>query len=248
LNSGSPDQWYKVILVITRDTASTFDMRVEIWPSTSTGTLLNASPSAVFELQDSTNATIQNSPTIFSYINFSGDRVRYFDDYNVTLAGGASVVEEGAPVVLTSSATASGSAADLTGDVTAAGTAPVTARGFASSTSTSPTTAGSTVSGGSGTGAFTGTTPALAAGTYYVRAYATSSIGTTYGSEVQVTLAGSSSGSGSGSGSGSSAAAARELAATGPVASIVVPILGGVAAVGVGVAMLSRRRREEPQL
>lgn len=230
LNSGSPDQWYKVVLVITRDTSSTFNMRVEIWPSTSTGALLNATPSAVFELQNNTNTTIQNSPTIFSYINFSGDRVRYFDDYNVSLAGGASVVEEGAPVVLTSSATLSSASVDLEGDVTDAGTDPVTARGFAYSTSSSPTTADSVVSGGSGTGAFSGTTPMLSAGTYYFRAYATSLVGTTYGSEVQVTLAGADSGA--------------VLAATGfSEPTLIAAVVGGLAAVGIGVAMVSRRRR-----
>ncbi len=188
LNNGSPDQWYKVILVITRDTATTFDMRVEVWPSTAAGALLYASASAVFELQDSTNTTILTAPVIHSYINFSGDRVRYFDDYSVELAGGASVIDEGAPVVLTTSATGSAAVVALTGSVVDEGDDTVTARGFAYALTTAPTIAGSVVAAGSGVGVYTGSTPALPAGTYYFRAFATSSIGTSYGSELVVTI------------------------------------------------------------
>lgn len=189
LNNGSTDKWYKVILVITRDSATTFDMRVEIWPSSSTGVLLNSSASAIFEVQNATNSTISTAPVIHSYINFSGDRVRYFDAYNVEVAGGASVIEAGAPVVLTSSASATGAEVVLAGIVTDSGTAPVSARGFAYSTSPSPTVSNSVVGAGTGTGSFTGSTPALAPGTYYFRAFATSTIGTSYGSEVQVVVA-----------------------------------------------------------
>ena len=73
------------------------------------------------------------------------------------------------------------------GNVTSSGGASVTARGVCWSTSQNPTVSGSHTTDGSGTGNFTSSITGLAANTtYYVRAYATNSAGTTYG--VQRTL------------------------------------------------------------
>ena len=74
------------------------------------------------------------------------------------------------------------------GNVTSDGGATVTARGVCWSTSHNPTTANAHTTNGSGTGAFTSTLTGLAQGTtYYVRAYATNSMGTAYGNEVTFT-------------------------------------------------------------
>ena len=74
------------------------------------------------------------------------------------------------------------------GNVTNAGGGTVTERGICWSTSHNPTTNGSHASSGSGTGSFTVNITGLTAGTtYYVRAYATNSAGTAYGSEVSFT-------------------------------------------------------------
>lgn len=74
------------------------------------------------------------------------------------------------------------------GNVTADGGAEVTARGVCWSTSTGPTISGSKTSDGKGTGAFTSSLTGLTQNTkYYVRAYATNSEGTSYGSEVNFT-------------------------------------------------------------
>lgn len=75
------------------------------------------------------------------------------------------------------------------GNVTSGGSQSVTSRGVCWSTSPEPTIALSTkTSNGTGTGVFTSTlTPLLASTTYYVRAYATSSVGTAYGSEITFT-------------------------------------------------------------
>lgn len=71
------------------------------------------------------------------------------------------------------------------GNVTADGGASVTVRGVCWSTSTNPTTANSHTSDGTGTGSFSSYLTSLtAATTYYVRAYATNSAGTAYGSNV----------------------------------------------------------------
>ena len=74
------------------------------------------------------------------------------------------------------------------GNVTADGGATVTARGICWSTSHNPTVSGSHTTDGTGTGSFTSAMTGLTANTtYYVRAYATNSAGTTYGEEVSFT-------------------------------------------------------------
>ena len=74
------------------------------------------------------------------------------------------------------------------GEVTNAGGAIVTERGICWGTSHNPTTAGTHGSSGTGTGSFSVELTDLAPGTtYYVRAYATNSAGTAYGSEKTLT-------------------------------------------------------------
>ena len=75
------------------------------------------------------------------------------------------------------------------GNVTSDGGDSVTARGVVWSTSINPTTALSTkTSNGTGTGSFTSSITSLTCNTlYHVRAYATNSVGTSYGSDVTFT-------------------------------------------------------------
>ena len=70
------------------------------------------------------------------------------------------------------------------GNVTSDGGATVTARGVCWSTSSNPTIDGNHTTNGTGTGSFTSSITGLAENTtYYVRAYATNSIGTAYGEQ-----------------------------------------------------------------
>jgi hypothetical protein len=108
------------------------------------------------------------------------------------------VTTDAASVINCSSATGGG-------NVTDGGSETVTDRGVCWSTSSSPTTSDSKTSDASGTGTFTSSITGLSSGqTYYVRAYATNSVGTSYGSEVQfvanLTVASSSGGSRVGTG------------------------------------------------
>jgi uncharacterized protein (TIGR02145 family) len=74
------------------------------------------------------------------------------------------------------------------GNVTSSGGATVTARGVCWRTSSNPTISDSHTSDGTGTGNFTSSITGLSPNTtYYVRAYATNSSGTSYGSEVNFT-------------------------------------------------------------
>ncbi|MFH1894133.1 MAG: FISUMP domain-containing protein, partial [Candidatus Zixiibacteriota bacterium] len=79
------------------------------------------------------------------------------------------------------------------GTITSDGGAAVTARGVCWSTNATPTVADSKTTDGSGTGSFTSAIAGLTAGTdYYVRAYATNSAGTGYGSAQPFTTTASS--------------------------------------------------------
>ncbi len=98
------------------------------------------------------------------------------------------------PVLTTSSVTnITQTTAQCGGNVTSDGGAAVTARGVCWSTSPTPTVADSKTTDGSGVGSFTSSISGLTAGTdYYVRAYATNSVGTSYGSAQTFTTTSSS--------------------------------------------------------
>ena len=93
------------------------------------------------------------------------------------------------PTVTTSDATSvTASSATVGGNVTATGGADVTERGVVWGTSQNPTTSGNKEQVGSGAGSFsTELTGLELATTYYVRAYAINSVGTSYGEEVSFT-------------------------------------------------------------
>lgn len=74
------------------------------------------------------------------------------------------------------------------GNVTADGNSPVLARGICWGTAENPTVQNSKSTDGGGTGAFTSSMTELLPGIqYYVRAYATNSVGTAYGEQVSFT-------------------------------------------------------------
>lgn len=91
-----------------------------------------------------------------------------------------------APTVETANVTGvtGGATAQCGGNVSSAGSQPVTTRGVCWNTSATPTIANSKTTDGTGTGIFTSTLTSLSNGvTYYVRAYATNSVGTSYGTQ-----------------------------------------------------------------
>nr|MCR4811574.1 hypothetical protein [Bacteroidales bacterium] len=96
------------------------------------------------------------------------------------------------PTVTTSTVSSiTSSSATCGGNVTNDGNATVTSRGVCWSTSHNPTVSDSHTTDGSGTGSFTSSITGLSQNTtYYVRAYATNSVGTAYGNEVSFTTLG----------------------------------------------------------
>ena len=76
------------------------------------------------------------------------------------------------------------------GNITNDGGASITVRGVCWSTSANPTIADSITTGGTGAGIFTSALTGLTANTtYYIRAYATNSVGTGYGAQLSFTTA-----------------------------------------------------------
>ena len=117
-----------------------------------------------------------------------GTGVIYANPYTFTVTGSASYVAHfrQLPTVTTDSVTnITQTTVTCGGNVTSGGDTPVTARGVCWSTSHNPTISNSHTTDGTGTGSFTSSITGLTANTtYYVRAYATNSAGTTYGNEV----------------------------------------------------------------
>ncbi|NTW32945.1 MAG: DUF1566 domain-containing protein [Bacteroidetes bacterium] len=90
-----------------------------------------------------------------------------------------------ASLTTTSASSITSTTATSGGNITSDGGATVTARGICYATSSNPTISNSIVTSGSGTGVFTSSLTGLTSGTtYYIRAYATNSVGTAYGNEV----------------------------------------------------------------
>jgi hypothetical protein len=126
--------------------------------------------------------------------NYQIDSLAYDAGHNVLYAGtdfqGAWYYSaDTTPTVTTTSpSNFTPTTASSGGDVTADGGDPVTARGVCWSTSADPTTADSHTTDGTGTGTFTSSITGLSPGTlYHVRAYATNSVGTSYGDDLTFT-------------------------------------------------------------
>ena len=104
----------------------------------------------------------------------------------VTSANATLTVTVGVPVVTTTAVTGiTVLSANSGGNVTSDSGAAVASRGVCWSTTPNPTTANSKTVDGTGTGTFVSSLTALTTSTtYHVRAYATNSVGTAYGSSV----------------------------------------------------------------
>ena len=113
-------------------------------------------------------------------------RIKAQNAVNVVYSSDMSFTTENSALQLTTNSISSitGTTAKSGGNITHDGDSPVTARGVCWNTTGNPTTANSLTNDGSGTGAFTSNISGLSLGTtYYVRAYATNAVGTTYGNE-----------------------------------------------------------------
>jgi uncharacterized protein (TIGR02145 family) len=131
------------------------------------------------------DSTISQSNTytyrVYAYNN-AGNSAQYSNEFQV--------ITYALPVITTTSVSAITNTTSTTGgNITSDGGATITARGVVWSTSINPTIALSTkTTDGTGPGTFTSNITGLTPNTtYYVRAYATNSVGTAYGNEISFT-------------------------------------------------------------
>lgn len=157
------------------------------WTNTSWSVATSSTNIAAATVNVTVTTNLNSSATYFAIVldgNLYQIDYWYIDNVSITAGSGATV-----PTVTTtaiSGITSSGAASG--GNVTADGGASVTERGICYSTTSNPTVANSKVVSGSGTGSFSASMSGLTASTtYYVRAYATNSAGTAYGSQVSFT-------------------------------------------------------------
>ena len=111
--------------------------------------------------------------------------------YSVTVVRLGAAAPTIPTVTTTAVSSTTSNSASSGGNVTSDGGVSVTARGVCWSTSADPTTSDSHTTDGIGTGSFTSSITGLSPNTpYYVRAYATNSVGTGYGSDQTFTTKG----------------------------------------------------------
>ncbi len=172
---------------ITSDGGAAISARGFCWSTTSPVTILNSKSSegtGIGSFSSTITGLASGQTYYFSSYATNSAGISYGNQLTVkTLAGlpTISTSDVGVPEPVTMSSMN----ASCGGNVTSDGGATVTARGVCWSTSPNPTTANSKTSDLGSTGIFNsilnGLTPGL---TYYVKAYATNSIGTAYGNEV----------------------------------------------------------------
>jgi len=161
---------------------------------TARGVCWSTSPNPTVSLSTKTIDGIGSGPfssNITGIVGGSAYYVRAYATNSVGTAYGNQVVFTTTAPVLPALSTSAVSgitynSASSGGNITSDGGAAITARGVCWSTSPNPTVSLSTKTvDGSGSGNFTSSITGLAASTtYYVRAYATNSVGTSYGNEV----------------------------------------------------------------
>ncbi|MBP6882147.1 MAG: LysM peptidoglycan-binding domain-containing protein [Candidatus Levybacteria bacterium] len=179
--------WYKMIFKVTAKGSNTYDLNFQIWNSDADGTLSTMKTEK--NLNGIVNSDLGSASIIHGFFAAAGSRMEKIDNFLIELEGGAGFVDENLPVVLTASPSAvMGTTATSGGNATDDQGAAITDRGVCWNTSSSPTTSHTCTHDGTGEGTFSSSLTGLSGLTaYYVRAFATNSQGTSYGSEYSFT-------------------------------------------------------------
>lgn len=174
--------WYKMILRVEALGNNQYDLNFQIYNSDANGVLGSLKTEKTTTV---TNETVGQSNIIYGYFSAAGSRMANIDDFEMTLAGGATFIEAGAPIVTTTAVTEiTANTASSGGDVVDDQGGFVTARGVCWSTVAEPTLEDTCTENGTGEGIFVSELVNLIPGTeYFIRAYATNASGTTYGSQ-----------------------------------------------------------------
>ena len=169
---------------ITYDGGATVTVSGVVWSTTSTPTIALATKTTNGAANGTYTSTITGlTPGILYYVrSYATNSVgtNYGAQTSFTTLNTATIFATASATAITSSTATTG------GTITADGGAEVTARGVVYGTSSGATTYSVTTGTGTGTytSSLTGLTPAT---TYYVRSFATNSVGTVYGTETSFT-------------------------------------------------------------
>ncbi len=166
---------------ITFDGGDPVSSRGLVW-GTSPGSLTYSTSSGSGIGAFSTNLTGLSIATTYYVRAFATNSI------GTSYGGELSFTTLAAPTVTTTAMSSiTASSANSGGTVTATGGAAITAQGVCWSTTANPTIANSFTSNGTTTPFTSNLTGLAASTTYYVRAYATNSVGTSYGSQISFT-------------------------------------------------------------
>ncbi len=152
--------------------------------TTSYGNSANAVQSPV---TGSTDAAVTAAITGLQSASLYHYRIKASNAVNLTISGDQTFTTAPSAPILTTAAASSiaGVTAVSGGTISFDGGSAVTARGVCYATTPAPTLANSVTTDGAGTGAFISNLTGLTTNTtYYVRAYATNTTGTSYGNEI----------------------------------------------------------------
>jgi hypothetical protein len=169
---------------VSSDGGEPVTSRGVVW-GTSPGSLTYSATTGAGTGAFSTSLTSLNAATTYYVRAFATNSIgtAYGNELSFTTASVPTLAATTTATAITSTTATSG------GSVTSTGGAALTAVGVCWSTSTNPTIANSFTNNGT-TSSFSSDMTGLAASTtYYVRAYATNSVGTSYGSQVSFTTA-----------------------------------------------------------
>lgn len=172
---------------ITNDGGDAITERGFCWATSQYPSITNSHTSVGSGTGEFSSSLINLTPTVTYYVRAYATNsfgTSYSNQISFTTTNGLPTVTTGSTTNITATS------AVCSGNVTSDGGFSVTEKGFCWSTSQYPTTSGTHSSAGSGVGSFNGSMSGLSIGTtYYVRAYATNSVGTAYGEQVSFTTA-----------------------------------------------------------
>lgn len=86
IGAASDDQWYKVVVTVTRVSDTAFKQNVAVWPANADGTFVDGATEPMAEFERTPNApTLASASQVYGFIGFAWNRFDHAD--NVAISG-----------------------------------------------------------------------------------------------------------------------------------------------------------------